>query len=79
LKYIFNNPQMHTWHHAKYFPAQFKYGINYGISLSIWDYIFGTVHFPDSGESVELGYQGEEEMPHTFLQQAKFGFRQRHT
>ncbi len=74
LKYIFNNPQMHTWHHAKEFPAKFGYGINYGISLSAWDYIFGTVHFPNSGEHIELGYKGEEEMPSTFLGQAGFGF-----
>ncbi len=74
LKYIFNNPQMHTWHHAKQFPAHFTYGINFGISLSLWDYLFGTVHFPDSGETVELGYQGDEEMPDNFIGQAAFGF-----
>jgi sterol desaturase/sphingolipid hydroxylase (fatty acid hydroxylase superfamily) len=77
LKYIFNNPQMHTWHHAKQFPKKFGYGINYGISLSVWDYIFGTVHFPNSGEHIELGYKGDEEMPTTFLRQATFGFRKK--
>ncbi|PTB90563.1 hypothetical protein C9994_17185, partial [Marivirga lumbricoides] len=35
LKYLFNNPQMHIWHHAKHLPV--KHGVNYGISLSIWD------------------------------------------
>ncbi len=75
LKYLFNNPQMHSWHHAKYLPSNIKYGINFGISLSLWDYLFGTVHFPDSGEKIELGYPGDEEMPHTFLEQARFGFR----
>lgn len=72
FKYIFNNPQMHTWHHAKQYPSNFRYGINYGLSLSVWDYLFGTVYFPDSGEHVELGYPGEEEMPQSFLGQATF-------
>jgi sterol desaturase/sphingolipid hydroxylase (fatty acid hydroxylase superfamily) len=37
LKYIFNNPKMHIWHHSKKMPN--KYGVNFGISLSVWDYI----------------------------------------
>jgi sterol desaturase/sphingolipid hydroxylase (fatty acid hydroxylase superfamily) len=31
LKYIFNNPKMHIWHHSKKMPN--KYGVNFGISL----------------------------------------------
>ncbi len=77
FKYIFNNPQMHTWHHAKYFPKEYGYGINYGISLSVWDYLFGTVYFPNSGVDIELGYPGDEEMPANFIGQARFGFRKK--
>jgi sterol desaturase/sphingolipid hydroxylase (fatty acid hydroxylase superfamily) len=29
---------MHIWHHSKKIPN--KYGVNFGISLSLWDYIF---------------------------------------
>jgi sterol desaturase/sphingolipid hydroxylase (fatty acid hydroxylase superfamily) len=29
LKYIFNNPKMHIWHHSKKMPN--KYGVNFGI------------------------------------------------
>jgi sterol desaturase/sphingolipid hydroxylase (fatty acid hydroxylase superfamily) len=77
FKYLFNNPQMHTWHHAKAYPSQYRYGINFGISLSLWDYLFRTVHFPNSGEHIELGYPGDEEMPHTFLGQAVFGLKKK--
>ena len=42
LRYVFNNPKMHIWHHAKTLPEKFKNGVNYGISLSLWDYIFKT-------------------------------------
>lgn len=72
LKYIFNNPQMHRWHHAKNFPPRYPYGINFGISLSVWDYLFGTAVIPHDGASVELGYPGEEEMPDNFAGQSLF-------
>ena len=35
--------------------------MNYGLSLSIWDYIFGTAHVPHSGRDIELGFDGVEE------------------
>jgi sterol desaturase/sphingolipid hydroxylase (fatty acid hydroxylase superfamily) len=44
LRYIFNNPKMHIWHHSKEIPN--KYGVNFGISLSIWDYLFNTNYIP---------------------------------
>lgn len=77
LKYIFNNPQMHKWHHVKEFPQHHPYGINYGISLSIWDYLFKTAYVPYDAENIELGYPGDEEMPATFGGQAFFGFRRK--
>ena len=40
FKYIFNNPQMHIWHHGKEVPN--KYGVNFGLTSSLWDYIFKT-------------------------------------
>lgn len=72
FKYIFNNPQMHKWHHVKEFPASHPYGINFGISLSLWDYLFKTAHIPHDGEEIELGYHGDGEMPDSFVGQALF-------
>lgn len=72
LKYIFNNPQMHIWHHAKEMPN--KYGVNFGLSLSIWDYIFGTAYIPHDGKDVELGFEGDEEFPKDFVGQELHGF-----
>jgi sterol desaturase/sphingolipid hydroxylase (fatty acid hydroxylase superfamily) len=37
LKYLFNNPKMHIWHHAKELPESHPKGMNFGISLSCWD------------------------------------------
>jgi sterol desaturase/sphingolipid hydroxylase (fatty acid hydroxylase superfamily) len=43
--------------------------VNFGLSLSIWDYAFGTAHIPSSGRDIELGFDGSEAYPSTFWQQ----------
>jgi len=73
VKYIFNSPQMHIWHHAEYIPDGFKYGVNYGITLSMWDYIFGTAAIPTDGRDIKLGFEGVEQFPKKFLKQEAYG------
>jgi len=73
LKYLFNNPQMHIWHHAKNLPPGRAYGMNYGLTLSLWDYLFGTACIPSDGRDVELGFSGDEQFPQTFLGQLGVG------
>ncbi|MDZ7741852.1 MAG: sterol desaturase family protein [Bacteroidota bacterium] len=75
LKYVFNNPQMHIWHHAKALPN--KYGVNFGISLSLWDYLFGTAYVPENGRDTELGFTEDEDFPESFLQQNLYPFRRK--
>ncbi|MBF04677.1 MAG: sterol desaturase [Flavobacterium sp.] len=67
LKYIFNNPKMHIWHHSKEMPR--KYGANFGISLSIWDYLFGSNYIPKDGKDIELGFNEDENFPDSFIEQ----------
>ncbi|TYB79156.1 sterol desaturase family protein [Bizionia myxarmorum] len=74
LKYIFNNPVMHLYHHAYNLPEGKQYGMNYGISLSVWDYIFKTDYIPEESGTIELGYEGDDMMPDSFLGQMKYGF-----
>jgi sterol desaturase/sphingolipid hydroxylase (fatty acid hydroxylase superfamily) len=69
LKYIFNNPKMHIWHHAKTLPKHVSYGVNYGLTLSIWDYLFKTNYIPHSGKDIELGFSGDETFPKDFIKQ----------
>jgi sterol desaturase/sphingolipid hydroxylase (fatty acid hydroxylase superfamily) len=66
LKYILNNPAMHIWHHAKDMPADRPFGMNYGITLSVWDYIFGTAYIPSTGRDIELGFEDIENYPEDF-------------
>jgi sterol desaturase/sphingolipid hydroxylase (fatty acid hydroxylase superfamily) len=68
LKYVLNNPVMHLWHHAKDVPAG-THGVNYGISLSLWDYLFGTAYIPNQNPNEQLGFEDQETFPKTFLQQ----------
>jgi sterol desaturase/sphingolipid hydroxylase (fatty acid hydroxylase superfamily) len=75
LRFIFNNPQMHIWHHAKHLPR--RYGANYGISLSLWDYLFGTDYLPDDGRDIELGFEEVEYYPTSFLDQQWHPFREK--
>jgi len=74
LKYIVNNPVMHLYHHASVLPDG-KKGVNYGISLSIWDYIFKTNYIPEESGTVEIGFAGDEEFPKGFLGQVTYGFK----
>lgn len=74
LKYLLNNPQMHIWHHAKEIPPQYRYGINFGITLSLWDYLFGTACMPHNGRDITLGFEGDEHFPQTFAGQLVQGF-----
>ena len=69
LKYILNNPKMHIWHHAKELPEDRKNGVNFGITLSIWDYLFKTNYIPYSGRDIEIGFEGDEHFPKDFLNQ----------
>ena len=74
LKYILNNPKMHIWHHAYDLPENHKNGANFGISLSVWDYIFRTNYIPHSGRDIRLGFEKIEQFPKTFVKQLFSGF-----
>ena len=75
LKYIFNNPIMHLHHHASSSSNNFKTGVNFAISLSIWDYIFKTNYIPNENGDTKLGYEGDQSMAKSFFGQLFYGFK----
>jgi sterol desaturase/sphingolipid hydroxylase (fatty acid hydroxylase superfamily) len=77
LKYILNNPKMHIWHHSKDLPEERKQGVNFGLTLSIWDYIFKTNYIPHSGRDIEIGFDDDENFPKSFIQQELYPFNKR--
>jgi sterol desaturase/sphingolipid hydroxylase (fatty acid hydroxylase superfamily) len=73
LKYILNNPVMHLWHHARHLPEG-RYGVNFGLSLSIWDYLFKTAYIPNENGSEPLGFDDLEQFPTSFIKQEIYPF-----
>ena len=63
---VLNNPRMHVWHHHN--DEGHPVLINFGINLSLWDYLFGTAHVPERPPEA-LGFPDVEEYPQTFLGQ----------
>ncbi len=73
LKYVFNNSVMHLYHHAYTLPKG-SYGVNFGISLSLWDYLFGKAYIPEESGTIPLGFPGDDEVPPDFIHQLTYGF-----
>ena len=71
LRYLFNSPTMHLLHHSKSHLAQG--GVNFGISLSCWDYIFSTAASPTVEGTLELGFVDDGQVPTGFLGQLIHG------
>jgi len=62
---VLNNPRMHLWHHD----ASDEGGVakNFGVVFSVWDFLFGTAHWPRERSPARLGYPGDGEMPEGLL------------
>lgn len=63
---IINNPKMHIWHH-NIDPGQPRH-INFGIALSVWDYMFGTAYVPDHPPD-RLGLAADDQFPRRLWRQ----------
>ncbi len=66
LRYIVNSPQMHQWHHAH--PDSGPPDRNFGLTLSVWDWLFGTAWLPESDPG-RLGFTGIETYPKSLWRQ----------
>jgi len=73
--YLFNSPEMHIWHHSYELPEDKPYGINFGITLALWDYLFKTARIPHDGRDIKLGFPGLETFPDSFVTQNLYGFK----
>lgn len=74
LRFILNNPVMHLQHHAYKLPNG-RLGVNFGISLSLWDYLFKTNYNAKINGNTKLGFPGDEHFPKKLLSQLGFGFK----
>jgi sterol desaturase/sphingolipid hydroxylase (fatty acid hydroxylase superfamily) len=78
LKYVFNSPELHIWHHAEHLPESTPYGVNFAITLAAWDYLFNTAYLPKSGRDIKLGFEGVEHFPQGFIEQNLNGIIKSH-
>ena len=65
LRYVFNSPKMHLWHHdlGEHPPC------NFGIVFSVWDWLFGTAWLPESPPR-HLGFGEVNTMPPDFFRRS---------
>ena len=64
---------MHLYHHS-YEQPEGKFGVNFGISLSLWDYLFKTSYVPEDSGRILLGFPGDDKLPSNFAGQLIYGF-----
>jgi sterol desaturase/sphingolipid hydroxylase (fatty acid hydroxylase superfamily) len=66
---------MHIWHHSH--PEAGPVNRNFGITLSVWDWIFKTAHLPSQDEPRRLGFSGIQDYPRNVFGQAIAPFLRR--
>ena len=64
---VLNSPRMHLWHHDA--SAEGGTSKNYGIVLSLWDWLFGTAYWPRDRSPRALGFPGLDRLPPSLLGQ----------
>ena len=58
------------WHHDA--SSEGGSAKNFGIVLSLWDFLFGTAYWPRDRAPERIGYAGDEEMPTDWVRQEVF-------
>jgi sterol desaturase/sphingolipid hydroxylase (fatty acid hydroxylase superfamily) len=75
FRYVLNSPRLHVWHHDVVLHQ--KFGQNFGVVFSLWDFLFGTAYLPARGEPARLGFERMEEFPQGLLQRLIYPFWKR--
>ena len=66
LNRIFSSADLHRWHHSDDIREANN---NFGLTLSIWDSVFGTRYLPEEKEVEHIGISGMPDFPQSFGQQ----------
>ena len=73
LNWIFSMAELHRWHHSQ---TVFEANHNYGQTISIWDWVFGTRYLPSDREPPEdIGIANLAAFPMTWWAQVLSPFR----
>jgi sterol desaturase/sphingolipid hydroxylase (fatty acid hydroxylase superfamily) len=68
--YVLNSPRMHLWHHDR--SDEGGVAKNFGIMLSLWDFLFRTAYWPRNRSPLALGYPTVGRMPADLFGQLLF-------
>jgi sterol desaturase/sphingolipid hydroxylase (fatty acid hydroxylase superfamily) len=71
LRYLFNGPELHRWHHAVDEDAHNR---NFGTKFAFWDWLFGTAFLPRDRRPSGYGLAGLD-FPGNYFRQHLFAFR----
>jgi sterol desaturase/sphingolipid hydroxylase (fatty acid hydroxylase superfamily) len=69
LQWVINGPEMHRWHHT----TGRGRNNNFSTKLAVWDWLFGTVYFPEGEKAREYGLKTW--FPPHFVGQFFYAFR----
>ena len=73
LRYVVNSPRMHVWHHDRINHGHG--GQNFGIVLSVWDWLFGSAYWPEDQEQPDvLGFKHDEKYPRAWWRRMLWPF-----
>lgn len=67
MKKFFNSLEMYIWYYFYDLLEEYCYGVNFGLMLVCWDYIFGIVYILFNGCDICLGFFGVEEFLEDFV------------
>jgi sterol desaturase/sphingolipid hydroxylase (fatty acid hydroxylase superfamily) len=73
LRYVFNTPQFHHWHHSSQREAV---DTNYAAHLALIDRLFGTYHMPPGEWPIKYGVIGDP-LPQGMVRQFFYPFRRK--
>jgi sterol desaturase/sphingolipid hydroxylase (fatty acid hydroxylase superfamily) len=72
LNWLFSMAELHRWHHSLKLEEA---NTNYGLTLIVWDVVFGSRYLPDSPGPCNIGIESMPNFPRGYWQQLTIPFR----
>jgi len=72
LNWVFSMAELHRWHHSRRIEEANN---NYGLTLIVWDIVFGTRYFPGRHGPESIGVDSPTPIPGGYLAQMAVPFR----
>ncbi|MCH8317819.1 MAG: sterol desaturase family protein [Bacteroidetes bacterium] len=77
FRYVLNSSRFHVWHHDVI--PEGKYGKNFAIIFSLWDWLFGTAYYPSEEQPKKLGFDNMDKYPENLWMRFVYPFWKKRT